>query len=100
MKKLMRADFFWRTQNRVPSRGRECEFTCAVPRGTDPALMLVIAGALAPVRLDQRHGPHGVYEIQTDEGIWRAPDGADVRSPRATFKTWEQLEAEDRRRAS
>jgi hypothetical protein len=97
MKNTMRADFFWKTQNRIPGRGRECEFTCVVPVDATVAEMLTIAGRLAPVRLDARHGPHGVYQVQTDLGIFTAPTGVDVRSPRTTFSTWDELEAAEGR---
>lgn len=88
----MKADFFWRTAG----GGRECEFRCDVPETATVAEMLAIAGALAPVNLHQRTGRAGVYQIQTDLGIYNAPSvGTDVRSPRTTFKTWEQLDEEN-----
>lgn len=37
----------------------------------------------------------GCFEIQTDKGIWQSHNGGRMDPARATFKSWEQLEAED-----
>ncbi|MEN6605947.1 MAG: hypothetical protein ABFD60_01790, partial [Bryobacteraceae bacterium] len=74
------ADFFWRTATK--SGGRECEFSYSVP--VDATVQQMLEGAFAagcPAHLELRHGSHGVYQIQTDLGIYDVSQlkAADVR---------------------
>lgn len=78
-----------------------------VPEGAGLVEILVAAGALIGVRLHERaNRGTGVYEVQTDLGLWRADDDGSVISydpkrgtrirKQTRFSTWEELEAQDR----
>lgn len=78
-----------------------------VAAGTGLVEILVAAGTLIGVRLHERaNRGTGVYEVQTDLGLWRADDDGSVISydakrgtrvrPQTRFTTWEELEAQDR----
>lgn len=99
----MRADVFYRKWNtRRASTG-----VVLVEVAEDVSLVdiITVAGREEGKALERRQGCIGVYEVQTDKGVWVASDdgclinfnvkrGARAR-PEARFATWEELEAQD-----
>ncbi len=97
----MRADCFFRAFNRSVERMLSNENSrCVVvdvPADSDLSTVLAAAKAAgAPVGNQWS----GIHEVQTDRGIWSRSDakklgGNPTRIAAASFKTWEQLEAEE-----
>lgn len=100
----MKVTAFFRTFNRVPERMRTKTVEFTAPVGTaieDLIEMAHAAGASRGART-----PSGVFEIQTDEGIWSTPDETKLLttsnsglSDRASFKSWKAMEREERAEA-
>jgi hypothetical protein len=92
----MLATVFFRTSNRVPGRGRAVTLSVEVPAGADLQTILVAASTKHRVALLSRFGQTGVFEVQTDAGVWAHPDGSErcVLTKGVQFKTWEKLDAE------
>lgn len=106
-----RADVFYRKLNtRRPSVGL---VSIPIPAGLAvdafPGLvaLLALASQACGVALNQRQGKLGVFEVQTDAGIWDAADAGALitydrraekmrQRPATRFRTWEQIEAEER----
>ncbi|HYM54563.1 MAG TPA: hypothetical protein VES97_04325, partial [Solirubrobacteraceae bacterium] len=96
--KQLKVTAFFRPFNRVRERMNVyvVEFVAKVGTAVEDLIeMAHDAGASRGART-----PAGVFELQTDEGIWSTPTGSKLLttsnsglSPRATFATWEQLEA-------
>jgi hypothetical protein len=100
----MRADCFYRAYNRdqarmLSERNVRCvsvEVDSAADLGT-----ILAAGYAASGHTPFAHRCTGIYEVQTDRGIFSALDerALDPRSPRAAarvvFKSWDELEAEE-----
>lgn len=92
--------FFWyRESNRVhPQSQPAWAINVQLPAGTPLADALAAAHAAGLPKGTHRSG---CFEVQCDEGIWAQQDGnrIDLSTPRraakTTFKTWEQLEAEE-----
>lgn len=100
----MKADiFYWRYNTRRVSVSDE---QVEVPPGTGVVEILRAVEKVQQRRLSRRSGKTGVFEIQTDEGVWDVTDGGSltrftektgcVLRPQARFRTWQQLEAEER----
>jgi hypothetical protein len=96
----MRADVFYRKFNsRRESIG---EVLVEVPQGAELELIIREAGRLLGKALERRSSSTGVFEVQTDEGIWSVPEGSLTRwqaarerlvvREGAVFESWEELE--------
>lgn len=101
----MRADIFWRKFN--SRRASTGEALVEVPEDADLITILKAAYPVTGVHMETRGSRGtGVYEVQTDKGVWQAEDGGALisydtkrgtRVRRQTrFDTWEELEAQDR----
>lgn len=86
----MNADIFHRTYNRVPEKGRVLVFTVEVPAGASLEAILEAGRAAG---LPKGGAGSGVFEVQTDEGIWSTATARVLRPCNATFQTWDQLDA-------
>jgi hypothetical protein len=65
-----------------------------VPAGSDlPTILSTGYGQGLP----KGSGRAGCVELQTDEGIWSSPTNSRLNPATAIFKTWEELEQEERR---
>lgn len=91
------AQIFYRTFNRKTGVGQVCCVTTHVAHGAPVATILAAGCMESGVALLSRYGQIGVYEIQTDEGIWSHPGEAErcVLTKGVEFKTWDQLDRED-----
>lgn len=98
-KPRMNAQVFARSYNRR-APGRVSVIEVQVPAGA--SLDVILAAYLAAGGSKGNGTQAGPFEVQTDEGIWSHPaersllawnDRRFVPSARATFATWEQLEA-------
>ncbi len=91
-----KAQMFYRTFNRKTAVGVVKVVEAMVAHGA-PLKEILAAGCMASgVALLSRYGQIGVFEVQTDEGIWSHPGEAErcVLTKGVEFKTWEQLESE------
>lgn len=86
----MRADVFHRTYNRVPEKGRVLVFTVEVEAGASLEAILAAAQAAG---LPKGGASSGVFEVQTDEGVWATTTARVLRPCNAVFTTWEALDA-------
>jgi len=90
----MRVDIFHRTYSKT-GNGRVLEFSIEVPKGA--TIDQILAAAFAQ-GVPKGGSSSGIFEIQTDEGIWSIGSTAKVLRPgNAVFKTWDQLEEEERK---
>jgi hypothetical protein len=86
-------DLHWSKQE-----SRAVDFFVPADRQTDLAYLVVRAREAGAPRGSFQTG---VYEIQTDAGIWQRADlmrldtDTPAKAAKAVFKTWAQLEAED-----
>lgn len=71
--------------------GRVLVFTVEVEAGATVEEILEAGRAAG---LPKGGASSGVFEIQTDEGIWSVETARVLRPNNAVFKTWEQLDAE------
>jgi hypothetical protein len=91
---------FARTYNRVPERSTVVTASFEAPSNATIEELIELAHDAGLSRGDRTLA--GVFEIQTDTGIWSCPDdgkllmrtGAGL-SPRARFRSWEQIESEE-----
>lgn len=88
----MRVDWFHRPENKHFSKDRVKVFGFEAPAGSILEQLLA-AGYDAGIPKGSHRG--GVFEIQTDEGIWSSPSNSRLLPGAAVFKTWEQLEQEE-----
>lgn len=89
----MNAQVFYRTFNRVAGRSRAQVVDVVVPAAATLQDMVAAAARICGRRLLARSGRTGVFEVQTDAGLWTTPDeGGCVLTQRAQFQTWEQLD--------
>jgi hypothetical protein len=96
----MRCDAYFRAWNRKPSRIFEPRNVRVVifeaPEAVSVDELLALARAAGAAK---DPGRCGIFQIQTDAGIWTASDGRTIRtsSPglraRVRFHSWEALEA-------
>ena len=103
---MPRIDAFYRTYNKVESKMMSSanvrSVSVEVAADATPAEMIAAALAAGASIGTSRTG---IYEIQTDDGIWTRTDkaircferinGEIVVSKKFAFKSWEQLEAEE-----
>lgn len=90
-------DAFYKTFNRVPEKRRTLSLRFEAPVGATLAELLATYIAAGGTR-----GSHetGVFEMQTDAGIWSHRDEKRMdastarRAASCEFKTWEELDAE------
>jgi hypothetical protein len=94
-----RADFFWYTWNRkAPQRkGEQVEASIEVTPEVAQDINRLMEAWKAQAGTTGSHHTTGIFQIQTDYGIWQREDGASFtkRVTTAQFKSWEQLEAEE-----
>lgn len=91
----MNADIFRRTFNVVPSRSNVVQYRIRVRR--DAGLDDILEAAKR-CGIPVGNFNCGVFEVQTDVGIWSNPTGKNLRFAKPAnrvFKSWEQLEAEE-----
>jgi hypothetical protein len=94
----MRCDGFFKTYNRDASKRGTAEIVVEVEETTD--LNTIIAAFAAAGYCLTRSDTLSIYEVQTDLGIYSRNGKALHRRGGSlyedvTFKSWEQLEAED-----
>jgi len=90
-----RIDIFYRTFNRRPGAGQVREYFIPAPADTSLANLLEAAHQ-AGVPLGgagRQYG--GIFELQTDAGIWSTQDGGKLTPRHGTFRTWEEIEQEE-----
>lgn len=87
---LMKADVFYRTWNRNRAKSRVKVTSVDVPANANLADVLKASGAPSGNRTWS-----GVFEVQTDAGIWARPDGGPFWKGGVTFRSWDQVEAEN-----
>lgn len=85
-------DWFHRPENKHFSKDRVKVFGFEAPAGSTLEQLLAAGYAVGVPRGSHRGG---VFEIQTDEGIWSSPTDSRLDPKTAVFKTWEQLEKEE-----
>ena len=91
----MQADIFFRTFNKIPERQNVQVVTVDVPHDATVRDMVAAAAAACGKALLSRNGRIGVFEIQTDLGIWDREDEGCVLNGAVRFRSWEQLELEE-----
>lgn len=87
---VMKADVFYRTWNRDRAKSRVRVVSVEVP--ADATLDDVIRAARAP------RGTRtwsGVFEVQTDDGVWSRPDEGPLWKGGAVFRSWDQVEEDE-----
>lgn len=99
----MRADCFYRRYNRDRARmfsaRNVAEVLVEVP--VDASLADILAAAYSAARKVPGDRATGIYEVQTDLGIYRSSDErcidltTAVGRARVSFRTWEQLDADE-----
>ena len=88
-------DIFSRTFNRKAGAGRVVEYGLSVPLGSSLADLLSLAKA-AGIPLGGRGRNYGgIFEIQTQAGIWSTVDEGKLDLAHGIFKSWEELEKEE-----
>jgi len=89
----MNADVFSRTFSSTPGAGRVREARIQVPATAtlDQILAAAIAAGMNKGGRGRQQG--GIFEVQTDLGIWTTDDGGKLVAGHARFATWEELEA-------
>lgn len=101
-RRSMRCTAFFRTFNRDPERmnTRQVDFTAEPGTPVEELIELAHAAGASPGARSRA----GVFEIQTDEGIWSTPDESKLLtmshsglSDRTAFKSWEAMEREERK---
>lgn len=91
----MRATIFWRvydSKNHCPGRALRADINA--PEGTSWQGLVELGEIATGLKLSGK-GSMGVFEIQTDEGIWSTESGRPLKPRTAVFKTWEQLDQEE-----
>lgn len=90
------ADVFCRTFNRRGAKfARTREIVVMYPTGATLAQLIELAREAGASLGGRGRHQGGIFEIQTDEGIWSTADGGKLDVKHGVFKTWEQLEAEE-----
>lgn len=91
---------FARTYNRNPERMTVVTAQFEAPADAKVEELIELAHECGLSRGDRTLA--GVFELQTDDGIWQCADGSKLLmrtgrglSPRAQFRSWEQVEAEE-----
>lgn len=85
----------------IYTKGKEGAIQTTAPLGSSLKTILELAKEQTKLALDRR-GSKGPYEVQTSLGIYKRPDGGVFFNakrelfPDIDFKTWEQLEADER----
>lgn len=92
----MNADLFYRSWNGHTKTKSVKETSVEVGEEMGFAEILAAATEQTGVQFARRGGL-GVFQIQTDAGIWARTDGTEgvLQAHNVTFKSWEQLEAEE-----
>jgi hypothetical protein len=89
----MNVTAFSKTFNAKPSRGRVIvtDITVAPTAGLEEMIAAAHAAGASKGARGRQGG--GVFELQTDDGIWSSDDGGKLDANHASFATWEELEA-------
>jgi hypothetical protein len=87
-------DIFWRTYNRDPARQTRPENVrwIRLELAADLGLPEILTAAIR-AGVSKGSSASGIFEVQTDAGIWDRPDGGKLDPPRrARFRTWDEAE--------
>ncbi len=88
----MRADVFYKTYNRVVSRARTLYVVVEVPETATLGEILAAAFAAGCPRGNRGSG---VFEIQTDLGIFDTTTARSLTDRNARYRTWDEIDAEE-----
>lgn len=91
----MNAQVFFRTFNRVPERGVVQVVDVQVEEQAELRSIIEVAGRACGKALLARSGLVGVFEVQTDAGIWDTAHGGCLLTKAVRFRTWDELDCEE-----
>ena len=89
-----RAQFFHRTEKTHFSKLAPADAVYEFDAPADATLQQLLAIAYA-ARMPKGSARAGCFEVQTDAGVWSSPTGGRLNPRTATFKSWDELEAEE-----
>lgn len=98
--RTMSVTCFFRPYNRVVERMTVLTMMFTAPRKATIERLIELAHEAGASRGDRTLA--GVFELQTDEGIWNCPDGSKLLkrtgvalSDNARFRSWDVIESEE-----